>query len=183
MARVGIRLIKSPAVRLRTQAVRLLQRSPLCGTNFLLRSAGFNGAVVDGRWDAELARQSRSEFFDNMLDSDYTLCVRGAGNFSLRFYQTLMCGRIPLLVDTNGVLPGEESIPWDDYLVRVPEADLASLPERLLAWHRRLNPELFRQRQQASRRLWEEHFSVPGFFRELSRQLRKELAPARAGEG
>jgi hypothetical protein len=182
LARMGVRLIKAPAVRLRTQAVRLLERSSVCATNFLLRDTGFDGAAQPTAADTTWARQSRSEFFDNILDSDYTLCVRGAGNFSLRFYQTLMCGRIPLFVDTDSLLPDEDTIPWDDYIVRVPEADLGSLPQRLLAWHGRLTPELFQQRQQGCRRLWEERFSAPGFFRGLSRQLRKELSPPGAGE-
>ena len=43
--------------------------------------------------------------------------MRGAGNFSVRFYETLMMGRIPLLIDTDIRLPLSDEINWDNHCV------------------------------------------------------------------
>ena len=42
-----------------------------------------------------------------MLASPYILCVRGAGNYSARFYEALALGRIPVLVNTSFNIKGE----------------------------------------------------------------------------
>lgn len=45
------------------------------------------------------------EYYDNMIRSDYIVCVRGGGNFSVRLYETLAMGRIPVFVNTDCLLP------------------------------------------------------------------------------
>ena len=52
-----------------------------------------------------------------MKNSHFNICNRGCGNFSYRFYQTLACGRIPILLYTDMILPFEEEIKWDDIIV------------------------------------------------------------------
>jgi hypothetical protein len=59
----------------------------------------------------------RKEFDDNIRGSQFVLCQRGTGNFSMRFYQTLSAARIPVLVDTDMPLPFENRIPWRDFIV------------------------------------------------------------------
>lgn len=88
---------------------------------FLLRDRFWGGAPHD----PTLIR----EFFDNILATDLTLAIRGAGNFSIRFYQSLSCGRVPLLIDTDGVLPyeGLDPLPWEDLIVRVEARQLDAI--------------------------------------------------------
>lgn len=57
------------------------------------------------------------QFEDNMINSHFNICNRGNGNFSMRFYQTLSCGRIPILLNTDMVLPFENEINWDDVII------------------------------------------------------------------
>ena len=45
------------------------------------------------------------DFDKNMKESHFIICNRGTGNFSMRFYQTLASGRIPIVVDTDMQLP------------------------------------------------------------------------------
>ena len=52
-----------------------------------------------------------------MINSHFNICNRGNGNFSMRFYQTLSCGRIPILLNTDMRLPFEEEIKWNDIIV------------------------------------------------------------------
>jgi len=45
------------------------------------------------------------EYNYELNHSDYILCPRGAGNTSIRFYESLSAGRTPILVDSGGSLP------------------------------------------------------------------------------
>lgn len=66
------------------------------------------------------------DFQKNMLQCHFNMCSRGAGNFSIRFYQALSIGRIPIFMDTDMILPFEDEIPWDQICVRsaISEKDL-----------------------------------------------------------
>ena len=41
------------------------------------------------------------EYESSLGNSDYVLCPRGFGNTSIRFYESLSAGRIPILVDSG----------------------------------------------------------------------------------
>ncbi len=58
-----------------------------------------------------------NEFLKNINESYFTLCTRGAGNWSSRFYQVLYLGRIPIVVNTDMVLPFEDRINWKEVIV------------------------------------------------------------------
>lgn len=53
----------------------------------------------------------------NMAASEFNVCVRGRGNFSMRFYEALSAGRIPVLLDTDMPLPCADEVPWDEVCV------------------------------------------------------------------
>jgi len=59
----------------------------------------------------------KNDFINNILSSHFTICNRGKGNFSMRFYQVLSCGRIPVLVNTNMEFPFKDKINWDNIIV------------------------------------------------------------------
>lgn len=45
------------------------------------------------------------EFQQSLDKSDYVMCPRGAGNFSVRFYEVLSSGATPLLIESGSELP------------------------------------------------------------------------------
>jgi hypothetical protein len=148
-------------VHARTLAALHEQRD--VATSIVVRESGGGGnwTEFDGaRW--ELARR---EFLDNMLDSDYVLCARGDGNWVLRFYEALCIGRIPVVVDTDLVMPYESLVPWRDYGVWIGRNDIAEIGRRVAAFHDALTPSAFEELQRELRSLWERYLSPLGFFR------------------
>jgi len=75
-------------------------------------------------------KQMRLEFLQNMIGSDYVFCCRGAGNFSYRLYEALCCGRIPVFIDTDCVLPYDFMIDWKKYFVWVDQSELPLIAEK-----------------------------------------------------
>lgn len=106
-----------------------------------------------------------AEFYNNILDSQYVLCVRGAGNFSVRFYETLMMGRIPLYLHTDGYLPLSDTIDWKAHVVWVDYKDRKDISNILLNFHRKLNQEQLVTLMKNNRKLWEEKLTLSGFFK------------------
>jgi hypothetical protein len=150
--------------RPRTRALQALERDRRVEANFVVRDDFWAGAIADGVPDPEALRRVRREYVENMLASDYVLCARGDGNFSYRLYETLSCGRIPVFVDTDSVLPLDFTVEWRDYCVWVDEREIDRTGERVLEFHESLSDREFEERQRACRRLWETHMSPEGFF-------------------
>ncbi len=166
--RLKIGIDGTVGMRLRSEAVARLAASRQVETNFLLRRAFWNGAAAG---DFTGMEQSRREFVQNMVGSDYILCIRGAGNFSYRLYETLCCGRIPVFVDTDCVLPYERWIDWRRHCVWVKEKDLPHIAERVAEFHGRLTEQEFEDRQRACREVWEEWLSPVGYFENFYRHF------------
>ena len=141
--------------RVRRSAIAALRHSRRVETCFDVRPDFWGGALA-ANWDPVTLRRARSRFAANVLGSDYTLCARGAGNFSTRFYEALSAGRIPLLIDTRCVLPFADRIDWRRHCLIVAEGDIARAGDLLAQFHAGLTPEQFRELQTDNRRLWEE---------------------------
>jgi hypothetical protein len=128
--------------------LKQLEASQKIETSFIYRNKYRAGAQT-----AVQREQTTHEFFDNLNSSPYVFCMRGAGNFSIRFYEALACGRIPVLVDTDVVLPLESIISWDNHICRVQFTD--NIVKRLLHFHEQHDSESFEALQQSNRLLYE----------------------------
>ena len=69
----------------------------------------------------------RAEFVDNIVQNIYTMCVRGAGNFSLRFFEVLSAGRIPLIIDTDLPLPMTDVIDYKKFCVFIDQSKISNI--------------------------------------------------------
>lgn len=78
-------------------------------SSFIVRDAFWGGKPHDP--------MLMEEFWNNMLAHPFALAPRGAGNFSMRFYQALSAGRIPVLLNTDMVLPLEDKIDWHEAII------------------------------------------------------------------
>lgn len=127
-------------------------------TNFIIRENFWGGDI----WGSKV----RSEYINNTLNSDIIICLRGAGNFSYRFYETLCLGRIPLVVDTDLVFPFEDFINYDEKIIRINNDKLETLSNDVLSfWDTIKNYESF---QEDTINFWEKNLSPIGFINNLN---------------
>lgn len=145
-----------PPTLLRARALDLLEDSSNLNARFVKRQHYRGG-------QGKPAKTLRQEFLDNIVDTDYTLCVRGTANYSQRFYETLALGRIPIFVNTDCILPYDEQINWREYCIWVEQRDLPQLPQIVVEFHQALDQEKFQSLQSRCRRLWETRLSYAGF--------------------
>jgi hypothetical protein len=89
--------------KLREFWLNSLQNSDKLDCNFI-EKIGFRGGTI-------------GEMIENYKTSEFCFCPRGAGNFSIRFYETLNYGRIPIVIDTDTELPFKNQINWEEIIV------------------------------------------------------------------
>jgi hypothetical protein len=137
-------------------------------TNFILRKRYQAGEteIKSPHHPAKL------EFVNNILDSDYTVCMRGGGNFSVRFYETLCLGRIPIFIDTDCLLPFQDEIDYPSYFPWIDVQDLPHAAEILRDFHTRLSADDFIDLQRACRALWLGHMTSEGFHRDFVNKVK-----------
>ena len=92
----------------RRKAMQTLTGSPLLKTSFIARDF-FSANKNTIKLPYEILRNN---YIENIVDSDFVLSPKGDGNYSVRFYETLALGRIPVLINTECVLPLEDKIDY-----------------------------------------------------------------------
>ncbi len=145
----------------RKKLVNAFLKSKQVASDFLVREKFWGGKPHDP--------SLINEFFDNIENTQFTLSNRGAGNFSMRFYQVLSCGRIPVLVNTNMLLPFSEKIAWNEILVF--EKSVEACLNRTLQIHEQgLTQEL----QLKCRQVYDDFLSPSVYFSQLIAEIKQK---------
>ncbi len=118
---------------------------------------------------------TRKRFVDTLLNSDYALCVKGDANSSVRFYEALSLGRIPLFVDTECVLPLKDQIAYRDFCVFVDWRDINRIGDILADFHEKCSPEQFKKMQMKAREAYEKYLRIDAFSSHLAESLKARL--------
>lgn len=153
----------------------------------------------DGWWGGSSRRNLKKvqdDYYDNLKRNLFHLCHRGGGNYSYRFYEILMMGRIPIFINTECVLPFEDKINLEDISILVNEGDLTedkkfhhtgSCKDLSLKYEKNLdyldklvpiikeyynnNKDRLEEIQKNNRKIWEEYYSSVGFVKNLLKVL------------
>lgn len=139
-------------------------------TVFILRNkyrAGFTSG--------ENKKKTTIEFYRNIYENPYTFCMRGGGNFSVRFYETLAVGRIPVLLDTDCLLPLASAINWSQHCIILKDFEFKSLSNKIVNFHNNIGDEEFIKLQKSNRKLWEEFLTRHSFFKVIHDQFTAKL--------
>jgi len=146
----------------RKQVIQKLEQNKSIDTNFVIRDNFWGGKIHD--------RQIRMEYIHHMQSVDFVLCCRGAGNFSYRLYECLSLGRIPIIVNTDIELPCSDVIDWSTVGVIINNVD--EINDAICNYWQALSSDLYIEKQQMNRKIYEEFISPAGFTAYLSIKYR-----------
>lgn len=163
-AALTLRQDKEPAVHARgifwrRKAISIIRQSGV-PCDFVIRRF-YSLHQKSGSFDAQEVRKA---YVENLRACDLALCVRGDANASQRFYETLSAARIPLLLDTDCVLPLEERIDYGRVLLRVPWSTLNLLPAITRAYMENLPAQRIEQIEQEARAVYDKYLCMDRFF-------------------
>jgi hypothetical protein len=144
----------------RRVAMRILSKSPLVTTHFIVRRS-FSGALRTIELSPE---QARKEFIDSILNADFVLTPKGDGNYSNRFLETIALSRIPVLIDTDTVLPFEDIIAYDSFVVTVPMNKVDEIATYIRSFYDSLTEDEWEARQRYAREMFETYLKQDMFF-------------------
>lgn len=144
---------------LRLQGLQALHKSYDTECDFIIRN---------GFWAPGIPKDvAIKEFNENIQNSLYGFCCRGAGNFSYRLGEVLSHGRIPVFVDSDCVLPFAHKINWAEHIIIIEESDIENITDRLLEYHINKSSSEIMEIQTHNRRIWKEYFTPLGFVKHL----------------
>jgi len=76
-------------------------------------------------WWSEDNDSLRMSYIEHLDNTKFVLCPRGRGLNSIRFFEALRMGRIPVLISDDTKLPMEDRIDYSRFMVRMPENDIS----------------------------------------------------------
>ena len=128
-------------------------------------------------WDAASGdfEERRARFRSTLARSRFVLCPRGNGTSSIRLYETLAVGAVPVIISDDWVPPVGPA--WEQCSIRWPEGRIDGLTQMLEARDRDW-PRL----SAAARRAHAEYFSPPVYFHhviECCAELLRSGSPTR----
>jgi hypothetical protein len=91
--------------------------------------------------DKDKRKELYKSYCELLDDTQFFLCPRGKGLNSVRFFETLRMGRIPVLISDEAKLPLEWLIDYSKFVVKVPENDLLQTKKYVDAFIRAINVE------------------------------------------
>jgi len=153
----------------RSKLLDSLEKSPHVDTCFIRHKKYRNGII-----SKEEKVESAKIFFSNILDTQYTLCYRGAGNFSVRLFETLACGRIPVIILSDNMLPLPDKVDWNRFPI-IKSFEKNDIAQKVCAFHNNLNEDQFIHLQQYARQIWEQYLTYSGFMRIFTDNYIKSL--------
>lgn len=143
----------------RANYLSLLSKDIRLNSNFILRK-NYRAGI-----QTEIDKQKTTqEFYNNICNNTYTFCSRGVGNFSVRFYETLAMGRIPVLLNTDCKLPLEDTIDWKQHCVIIEENEVSKMVEKILEFHNSKTEDQFLELQRNNRLLWKSKLLRDQYF-------------------
>ncbi len=151
-----------PSSNKRAKYLAILENSNQLKTNFILRDqyrAGLHHELTQ--------KESSEQFYANIYDNLYTFCLRGVGNFSVRFYETLAVGRIPILLNTDCRLPLSDEIDWENHIVIVELSEHKTVEEQILEFHESKSTNEIENIQKENRALWSNYLRRDSFFKHI----------------
>jgi hypothetical protein len=163
---------KKKGIFFRRSAVKALKNSELVKTNFLIRTSYSGHTDTAQKSPTELRR----EFIDNMLGSDYCLDVRGDANNSIRLFEILSLGRVPVIVDTERNLPFIDKIDYSAFSLIVDLRDMRRLPEIIANFNASISDEQFKEMQKKARETFLNYFRVDAMTKPLMDEIRAKIS-------
>jgi len=150
---------------LRKKALEIIEKDKRVDSNFTIFSRFFP------HYPEDFKIRNKQNYLDSMCNTHYVLTIRGCGNYSIRHFETLAAGRIPVMVDTNQYLPFDSEIAWKETGVWVPFEDFNSIADQIYSFHSSLDNKSFDELAFRNEDIFEKFITREGVVRQIQKIL------------
>lgn len=131
--------------------------------------------------DDSIKKQALEDRFVNALRRSWTsLCPRGNGSSSIRFFETMCMGRIPVHVSDAYVPPFGKDIDYSQFCLFIPESEVHQAGHILRMWLARRGKEELMAMCRRARQVWELHFRPENLTDVCLEYMRRHLPETKA---
>jgi hypothetical protein len=102
------------------------------------------------------------DYVASLRDSKFILCPRGMCPSSVRLFETMKSGRVPVVISDEWTPPPE--VPWKRFVISIAEKDVASIP-RILGQEE----SGFLERARTAQQAWTDYFCAQALPETVSR--------------
>lgn len=134
--------------------------------------------LQEGPWSRMFDRTGvpeKNAYAATLRNTRFFICPKGNGVGSIRLFETMKAGRVPVIISDDYVLP--PGIDWESCSLRVSEKQLHTLPSLV-----RKHQEQWPRMAVAARQVWEQQFSPEGFLPALTPFLKAFVADPKLRE-
>jgi len=114
-----------------------------------------------------LSEKERHHLFSKqkevMQNSLLVLAPRGCGSYSIRFFEILAAGRIPILISDNYLPPLNWLVDYDDFIFRIPQNQILDIKQRIAEIFNQYSLPELNNRCLKARKFWEEYLAPEKF--------------------
>ncbi len=118
---------------------------------------------IRDRW-FDHTESEKESYCREILESKFVLCPRGIATSSVRMYEVMQLGRVPVVLSDDWVRPPGPD--WQSAVVFSPESDVNQLADRLIEFEHR-----FEAMSKNARTVWNEWFSPKMRFSRILQSL------------
>lgn len=150
-------------VAFRVKAMEILSESEKVKTNFTIRNSYSGNVKTIGL----SPKKARAEYIDSILNSDLTLAPKGDGNYSIRFYEVLSLGRLPLFIDTDSELPFEKLGIYGKIVFRLSYKQIDAVADFVASHYEEISQGEYVAIQDQARTVYRDYLRYDSFFNRL----------------
>lgn len=103
---------------------RLFKMLPRLADNFIAESNTYYHWSIDEDYKATKA-DLQKEYANLLMESLFFLCPRGAGSSSIRLFEVMEAGRVPVIISDDWIPVA--GFNWDEFSIRVAEKDIEEI--------------------------------------------------------
>ena len=145
----------------RGKVIRVIKKQKKYKFNFIQRKHALT---------TETKNEMRKQYIENLIESDFVLLIRWFWNYSIRQYEALSLGKIPIYIDTWAKLPFTEDIPYDDIFIKVPIWEIEKVEIYIEKYINNHKGEL-QKTQKKIRFFYENFFIMTAYYKKIISML------------
>ena len=121
-------------------------------------------------WTDKVQQDHLKEFIYTTQRSIFSLCPRGYGKQSFRFYEVLQLGSIPVFIYNPEWFPFQKYIDWSEFAVCIHEDEIPSLKSKLESYSEKDIQNMLKR----GKEVYQEFFTMEGMSKTILRYLQDE---------
>lgn len=128
----------------------------------------FDNCINTGGW---MKKDKLDLFFNLMGRCKFSLCPRGTGIGTIRIFESMAMGRIPVIISNGFKPPLDWMLDWNEFSVKIPEEKYSEIPNILSKY----TEEQIIAMSKKTKEVWEEYFSPDNMHKVITLEMKELL--------